>query len=497
MTTDNTEKQIRNTPLRLIVASPYQVRAEDDEDIASLADDMQANGLIQPVTVRHMKSDYCVRWELVAGHRRVAAARKLGWETIPAVVVDADDDQAEAMLVAENFARRDLTPLEMADTAAGLVKRHGAAEAGRICGKSERWAQRMAYIAGRLTPDWRRVAQRWTLSQASLQAICKGSAEVQAQKLADALECLDCTSVDDLFAKYPASPPADLARGGDPESLDCSYDSTTLSVAKLPWQICGCGDCDNCTNRTDATPELMFDEGDERRRDPGCLLRKCYVDKLKEWLGGRGIQEWSRKIGMQVVPLPTGVQFWVGFETRDESHTIPVFLGEKAWPAGALRWFPEEVLEPKKARRKKAEEVWPTAKEVRDRAFTETARKWFKEGKTDITLANLMRIAVAILTGEDIAGKREYALDRRLALARELSAQDAETVFRHGLIDRFVGANESTRKQWEALIAVAIRDEAARSAMDEEAAALADRRIADIEERKKQLRAMKKKEARR
>lgn len=476
--------------LDTIARSPFQVREDNDEDLDALAADMAANGLVQPVTVRHKlqlrtdKDNGVSSYELVAGHRRCAAARKLGWQNIQAIVVEADDNQAEAMLVAENFARRDLTPLEMADTAGALVERHGAAEAGRICGKSERWAQRMAYISGRLSEDWRRVARRWKLSQASLQAICKGSAEAQAQMLAEIIDDTPCKTVDEFL--WLNDPPPVFENGGIPDELDGAICDSVALIEKLPWQMCGCVDCDGCLNRTDAVPELMFDEGEKRPR-PGCMLRKCREKKMKEWCAGRGIEEWSRKLGMEVVPLPKGVNYWGGSSTPSDYFHVPVFLGEKSWPEGCVQWFSEEALDPKKKRKAK-EEIWPTEKEVRDRAYAETARKWFKEGKGETTLANLARIAVAVVTAADIGGKREYALDRRLKLARDLSAQEAETTLRTGLIGRFVGANEDTRKQWEALIAVAIRDKAALSAMEEEAAALADRRIADIAERKKQMR---------
>src|SRR5436190_1428123 len=55
-----------------------------DELAASLA----AYGMLQPVLVRALEGEY----ELIAGHRRVAAARRLGWRTISAIVRSRDDD---------------------------------------------------------------------------------------------------------------------------------------------------------------------------------------------------------------------------------------------------------------------------------------------------------------------------------------------------------------------------------------------------------------------
>jgi ParB-like chromosome segregation protein Spo0J len=50
----------------------------------------------------------------MAGLHRVKAARKLGWETVPAILREADDLVAELVLIDENLCRRDLTPAERA-----------------------------------------------------------------------------------------------------------------------------------------------------------------------------------------------------------------------------------------------------------------------------------------------------------------------------------------------------------------------------------------------
>jgi ParB family chromosome partitioning protein len=62
-----------------------------------------------------------VRWELVCGHRRLAAARLAGLLMVPCVALDLDDGAARLANVVENLQRKDLSPLEEADGVAALT----------------------------------------------------------------------------------------------------------------------------------------------------------------------------------------------------------------------------------------------------------------------------------------------------------------------------------------------------------------------------------------
>src|SRR5205823_1199195 len=91
------------------------------DGIAELADSLRAHGLLQPVVVRHRGDGY----ELIAGHRRVEAAKVLGWTEIAAVVRDETDDQAYILTLVENLQREDLTPKEEAAALEVLVRERG------------------------------------------------------------------------------------------------------------------------------------------------------------------------------------------------------------------------------------------------------------------------------------------------------------------------------------------------------------------------------------
>jgi ParB family chromosome partitioning protein len=105
--------------------SPFQTRAaETEEELAGLAASVRASGVLQPLTVRRAGPDAPsgVRWELVCGHRRLAAARLAGLPMVPCVALDMDDDAAQLANVVENLQRKDLSPLEEADGVAALTE---------------------------------------------------------------------------------------------------------------------------------------------------------------------------------------------------------------------------------------------------------------------------------------------------------------------------------------------------------------------------------------
>jgi ParB family chromosome partitioning protein len=88
------------------------------EGLDELAASLDQYGLLQPVVVRRVDGAF----ELIAGHRRVAAARHLGWHQIAAVVRTEADDQAYLLTLTENLQRDDLTPKEEAAALEVLVR---------------------------------------------------------------------------------------------------------------------------------------------------------------------------------------------------------------------------------------------------------------------------------------------------------------------------------------------------------------------------------------
>lgn len=128
--------QLLQIPVEQIVRNEAQPRTHFDPDaIASLAESIQAQGLIQPVAVRQVAPD---RFELIAGERRWLAARRAGLATIPAVVHQTTDRDSIVLALAENLVREDLGPLETARAYSRLLDEFGisVADLARALGKS-------------------------------------------------------------------------------------------------------------------------------------------------------------------------------------------------------------------------------------------------------------------------------------------------------------------------------------------------------------------------
>ena len=113
-----TESPLRQIPIADIRPNPFQPRKEfKDEDLAQLQASISATGLLQPVTVRSVGSQY----ELVAGERRLRAATRIGWTEIPAIVKDYDDRALLTLALVENLQRADLNPIEEAEGLSKLI----------------------------------------------------------------------------------------------------------------------------------------------------------------------------------------------------------------------------------------------------------------------------------------------------------------------------------------------------------------------------------------
>jgi ParB family chromosome partitioning protein len=109
-------------PLARVAPNPYQPRRHmDDAGLEELAASIREHGILQPVLVTETLEGY----QLVAGERRVRAARLAGLERIPALVRQlADRDQLEVALV-ENVQRADLDPIDQATAYRQLIEEFG------------------------------------------------------------------------------------------------------------------------------------------------------------------------------------------------------------------------------------------------------------------------------------------------------------------------------------------------------------------------------------
>ena len=109
-----------------ISPNPLQPRRNFDADkLRGLADSIAANGLLQPVSVRRVAGGY----QLIAGERRLRAAKLAGLGRIPCVVLDSGPAESGVLALVENLQRQDLDCFEQAEGIARLLECDGATQA--------------------------------------------------------------------------------------------------------------------------------------------------------------------------------------------------------------------------------------------------------------------------------------------------------------------------------------------------------------------------------
>ncbi len=157
-------------PLDRIVANPHQPRARfEGEELDVLAASISAHGVLQPIVVRGLANgDY----QLIAGERRVRAARQAGLTQVPAVIRDPTDEEMIELALIENLQRTDLNPLEEAMGFRVLIERFGLpheAVANRV-GRS-RAAVTNALRLLDLTPETQEALMEGTITEGHARAL--------------------------------------------------------------------------------------------------------------------------------------------------------------------------------------------------------------------------------------------------------------------------------------------------------------------------------------
>jgi ParB family chromosome partitioning protein len=98
--------------INLIAANPYQPRREfSNEKLTELADSIRIHGIIQPLLAREIDGKY----QLIAGERRLRAAKLAGLTTVPVVIKEMSEQSMMEVAIVENIQRENLNPIEEAE----------------------------------------------------------------------------------------------------------------------------------------------------------------------------------------------------------------------------------------------------------------------------------------------------------------------------------------------------------------------------------------------
>ncbi|MEM7784618.1 MAG: ParB/RepB/Spo0J family partition protein, partial [Planctomycetota bacterium] len=121
------EGDIVNLNVYEVEDNPFQPRRIFSEsEIASLSESLKEHDILQPILVRVVDG----RYQLISGERRLRAAIKANWETIPARIRVADDRLVSELAIVENLQRKDLNPIEKALSFRRYISEHQCTQEG-------------------------------------------------------------------------------------------------------------------------------------------------------------------------------------------------------------------------------------------------------------------------------------------------------------------------------------------------------------------------------
>ncbi len=180
----NNTLNIQNITLSKIITNQYNPRkAFNEQSLVELAESIKAQGVLQPIVVRHRGVTDGAPYEIICGERRFRASQMLGLETIPAVIRDeVRADQLLEMALTENLLREDITPLEEMMVYRELIEQRDYS-VEQLCekfGKSESYIRNRMRLAD-LIEEYHPLLQSEDISLNVALEICKYSKEVQAE----------------------------------------------------------------------------------------------------------------------------------------------------------------------------------------------------------------------------------------------------------------------------------------------------------------------------
>ncbi len=165
------ERRVLELPVDALRPNPAQPRRMfDPTALEDLAASIRLHGILQPLTVRAGAQG----WELVAGERRLRAARLAGLKTVPCLPAQADAAQSALLALVENLQRKDLHYLEEAEALAAFVRRSGLTqeEAARQLGCSaSALANKLRLL--RLSPACAQILVQSSLSERHARAVLR------------------------------------------------------------------------------------------------------------------------------------------------------------------------------------------------------------------------------------------------------------------------------------------------------------------------------------
>jgi ParB family transcriptional regulator, chromosome partitioning protein len=222
-----------DVPVNAISPNPRQPRTNfDDETIDSLALSIREVGILQPIVVRKADGGF----ELIAGERRLRAARRAGLATVPVVVRDTGDTDTLREALIENIHREDLGPIELAEAFRQLLEELGL--------KQEELAERIgvsrSHIANtirllQLPMDVQQLLTDGKIQAGHARALLQlGDGEMQSSlALRVAAEDLSVRRAEEIARRYAEGPSPAAAPQGSPKVPEVDISESDGSLGEI------------------------------------------------------------------------------------------------------------------------------------------------------------------------------------------------------------------------------------------------------------------------
>ena len=165
------KRQVLELPVDEIRPNPHQPRRTfHQEELSELASSIAQVGVLQPLSVRRTADG----WELIAGERRLRAAKLAGLARVPCLNVEADDGTSALLALVENLHRCDLHYLDEAAAIARLISTYAMSqeEAARRLGRSQSAVANKLRLL-RLGPECTEVLRRFGLTERHARALLR------------------------------------------------------------------------------------------------------------------------------------------------------------------------------------------------------------------------------------------------------------------------------------------------------------------------------------
>jgi len=329
MTTATAEQQseFRTVPLRDLVPGPNYRRHADPKAFEDLVASVRTHGVLEPLLVRPHNG----KLEVVAGRRRLAAAKDAKLEVVAVRVTELTDAQAAEVAIVENLQREDTHPLDEAEGYARLLD-----TTARVEDVAARVGKTVAYVAARLSlrrliPDVRKAYLEGRLEFSGARAIARLSDPGQRrvwEELGRFRGAIDTERIEDRIQHEIL-----LALAGAPWKKD---DATLVPKA---------GACTVCPKRTGAEPALF----DDLRKGDHCTDPACFELKMLAHIKraadqdhktvllrdgySRGVDEksWAGRKILSLREYGIGDAIEIKAKDRDCEHTVPglIVTGER------------------------------------------------------------------------------------------------------------------------------------------------------------------------